>query len=382
MSDCEALLQPADAAGEASPPSFSWQKRLGGVIEELAGRLESKAVGDGRNTDGVLSGEAGVEDTTIRSLLLETSIVRNFFLRTLNRFQATQAGQGGFTATEMTEIRQEAQDLFEQLVAAELSDWINGSKTAPDGGEGDGSSPSPPARIRQREPILTPNESTKATVEKIREGLRSVSTQLGKMRVLLPGGRDGPATTAMHELQRMSSLLESLGIPAPPRPETARLDPIRLAPLAVRSFVEALADAFRPLAEQKGLRLAVNVEAGLQNVDTDAPKLHRVASLLIGNAVQYTVKGGVSIAARAGGGDWTLTVEDTGPGIEPSKLAHLLTGSAMGPDRVPHGLAVTRELVQLLGGHLDAESTLRRGSRFTICLPRNRRAASQLSDRV
>ncbi len=361
MTDCEALLQPADAAADGSPPSSSWRERLGGVIGELAGQLESQAVGERRNSDGVLSDDRGTERAAIQSLLLETSIVRNFFLRTLNRFQATQAGLGGFTATEMTEIRQEAQDRFEQLVAAALPDWIGSLKTAP-GGDGNNA------------PILAPNESTAATVEKIREGLRSVSTQLGKMRVLLPGGRDGPATTAMHELQRMSSLLESLGVPGPARPEAARPNPIRLAPLAVRSFVEALADAFRPLAEQKGLRLVVNVEAGLQNVDTDAPKLHRAASLLIGNAVQYTVKGGVSVAARASGGDWTLTIEDTGPGIEPDKLARLLTGGGRGPDRVPHGLAVTRELVQLLGGHLDAESILRRGSRFTICLPRTRRA--------
>lgn len=376
VTDCEGLLQTGDLSYDPALPAFSWREQLDGMLEELAGQLEATAAGEGWNIDGVLSEEGGPEGAAIQSLLLEASVVRNFFLRTLNRFQATQAGQGGFTATEMTEIRQDTQDMFERLVTAALARWISQMKLDGGSGAGEEGSGSPASAGNREAPaILTPNESTAATVEEIREGLRAVSTQFGRMRVLLPGGRDNPATLAMHELQRMSSLLESLGVPGPPRPEPARQDPIRLAPLAVRSFVEALGDAFRPLAEQKGLRFAVNVEASLQNVDTDAPKLHRAASLLIGNAVQYTLTGGVSVTARASTGDWMLTIEDTGPGIEPGKLARLLTGGGRGKDRMPHGLAVTRELVQLLGGHLDADSILRRGSRFTICLPRSRRAS-------
>jgi signal transduction histidine kinase len=205
----------------------------------------------------------------------------------------------------------------------------------------------------------------------MREAVRAASMQLGKLRAVVPAGRDGAAVAALSHLQRMSSLLESLsGGSSTPTAAFAAPEPTRFAPLAVRAFVDALGDAFRPLAEQKGLRFANNVDPSLVTVDTDAPKLHRATSLLLANAIQYTNQGGVTLSARNAGGDWLLSIEDTGPGIEPDKLTHILTGAAIGPDRIPHGLAVTRELIHLLGGHLDADSILRRGSRFTVCLPK------------
>jgi signal transduction histidine kinase len=380
VSDCESVLQMESPSGHEKGSAFGWRNGLGQMIKDVAKQLGARAAGEGWNVGGAISDEGGADHGAIQCLLLEASLVRNFFLRALNRFQATQAGLRDFTAAEMTETRQEAMEIFDRVTTSALSNWIRKLQSGPPAASNP--EPAAPAAETPESPTEAeapaddpPNDPAAATVEELLTCVHAISTQIGKLRAITPAGKDGPAVAVMRHLQRMSSLLESLGAPGrrgqdPAIPETARV-----APLAVRAFTEALAEAFRPLAEQKGLRFAVHVDSGLQTVETDAPKLHRAASLLIGNAVHYTVKGGVSLSARVSAGDWLLSIEDTGPGIEPEKLTRLLTGAVLGPDRVPHGLAVTRELVQLLGGHLDADSVVRRGSRFTICLPRARRVA-------
>ncbi len=376
VADCESVLQMENPAEGAKGSPTYWRTQLGRLIEEVATQLAARAAGEGWNVNGVISDE-GEDHGAIQCLLLEASMVRNFFLRTLNRFQASQSGNSGFTAKDMTDVRQEALDIFDRITTASLSEWIRNLQDTPLNGTAPANAvaapptetPATPAPAEK--PAKTRADTTGLIVQEMREAVRAASMQLGKLRAVVPSGRDGAALAALSHLQRMSALLETLGGSSGPAPAAFTApEPVRFAPLAVRAFADALADAFRPLAEQKGLRFTNSVDPSLVTVDTDAPKLHRAASLLLANAIQYTVNGGVSLAARNAGGDWLLSVEDTGPGIEPDKLAHLLTGAAIGPDRVPHGLAVTRELIHLLSGHLDADSILRRGSRFTICLPK------------
>jgi len=375
-------------APEAGTNSFSWPNQIDKIVGDAAAQLAAAANGEGWNIDGVSSDEEAVHLWSIQSLLLEATSARNLFHRSLNKFQSSLAGEGGFTPFEMTEVRQEAMNIFDRLLSSTLARWIlNLKESDQEEQKEEGAKPPLP---KEPEPvkdethslggaflpaavhIKPPTEMTSATLEDLRNGINSVSSLIGKLRAATPAGRDEPVVQALKRLQRMTTLLESLGVSSPQRATPVPNLPVRVAPLAVRSFADALAEAFRPLAEQKGLRFAIHCDPNLSTVETDAPKLHRAISLIIGNAIQYTAQGGVSIGTRAAGPDWTLTVEDTGPGIEPTKLAQLLSGQVLGPDRIPHGIAVARELVNMLGGHLDVDSVLKRGSRFAVCLPKTR----------
>lgn len=404
--DCEAVLKLETEEPNAESDRFPWPERFPMLISELSKQLEASAAGQGWDIDaGVLSSEDDGRPAAIQSLLLDAALVRNLMARLLNRFQASQSGSEGANPAEMTAAKTEAMEIFDRITTAEIATWI--SKMPPSGGAAeheeeesnlpetrgmtmlhpeavvvpcapDPKSVSPVANpadpAKAQSPAIRPS-LTDALLEELREHIHVVGTMVGRMRAALPSGRDDAPTAAVRHLQKMAALLDTLGISKKASLDTAPPDPIRLAPLHVKTFVDALGESFRPLAEYKKLRLAVKCDAALQTVETDAAKLQRAASLLLGNAVQYTVAGGISITARASGSDWTLTIEDSGPGIEPESLARLMNGGSFGEDRNCHGIAVSMELVRLLGGHIDADSILRRGSKFTICLPRTRRAA-------
>jgi signal transduction histidine kinase len=144
----------------------------------------------------------------------------------------------------------------------------------------------------------------------------------------------------------------------------------------VPSFVRVLAEAARPAAQKRGLRVDCLCNPGPQILQTDAAKLQRAATLLIDYAISLTDEGQVSIVSdRDAKGAWTLEIRDTSAGIPPAILAKLLRGVAHAPENAAgqhdtsHGIALARDLVELLGGHLEATSDPGEGNCFVIVLP-------------
>ncbi|HED03240.1 MAG TPA: HAMP domain-containing histidine kinase [Candidatus Fraserbacteria bacterium] len=128
----------------------------------------------------------------------------------------------------------------------------------------------------------------------------------------------------------------------------------------------------RPLAEEKGLRVEVEVESSL-TLRTDETKLKQVLLNLLNNAIKYTSKGSVNIVAKASEGFAYFSVADTGSGIGPEVRAQLFepftrASDSAGPG-VGLGLAVSKGYVELLGGTLSFESITGQGSHFWFRLP-------------
>ncbi len=380
LADCATQLQLETDEAKENAGKYPWLTRLPDLVADVSTQLNATSAGHGWVVGGQVSDENdGLQDDTQR-LLLESNQIQSLFLRMLNRFQSSQAGQDGVSPAAMTELRQEAIDVFSRLLAASIAEWVLSSVRSLEAAGKPSIEAAPEPEPAHPEPKPAPRsqiEVTTAVLEEFRDALRSVGAQVGKLRVAAPAARD-EAAMALRHLQRMASLLENIGVSAPPQPSAPAPSPTlsRVAPISVPAFLNGLLENFRSLAEQKGLHFSIHCDPALTTVDTDSPKLHRAASLLAQNAVQYTTSGAITIDARASGPDWLLTIEDTGPGIDPEKLTHLLTGVSFGPKRVPHGLAIARELIHMLGGHMDADSILHRGSRFSICLPRSRRPAS------
>jgi signal transduction histidine kinase len=130
-------------------------------------------------------------------------------------------------------------------------------------------------------------------------------------------------------------------------------------------------------AKSKGLELNVDVPEKAQAA-SDEELLTLVLQNLLGNAVKYTSKGSVNVAARHTSDrediGWVLSVSDQGPGIAPEKLSHLFLafkrGDTYGKPGVGLGLSIASQAAKLLGGKLEIDSEVNVGSTFRLLLPR------------
>lgn len=146
-----------------------------------------------------------------------------------------------------------------------------------------------------------------------------------------------------------------------------------IVPVPMSMMLARLTDEFAPLAANKGLRLAI-MPCSLA-VRSDPIYLRRILQNLIGNAIRYTTSGRVTVGARRQGDSLRIEVHDTGPGIAPEHQAaifrefHRVHGSASAAQGMGLGLAIVERACALLGHRLQLESTLNRGTSFSVELP-------------
>jgi signal transduction histidine kinase len=166
---------------------------------------------------------------------------------------------------------------------------------------------------------------------------------------------------------------------------------LEVEPVSVDAFVSELVGTIDPLASagDNSVTAAVDETAGI--IHTDGTKLRQVVFNLLANACKFTEGGEVVLEARGeplGGVDGvTLEVRDTGVGIPTGELDRLfedftqvngaetkrLGGAGL-------GLAISRRLTNLLGGHIGVESTPGEGTTFAVWLPRSAPFSEGTSD--
>ncbi|MDY0883535.1 response regulator [Dongia soli] len=144
------------------------------------------------------------------------------------------------------------------------------------------------------------------------------------------------------------------------------------------TFTSELASSFRSAMEKAGLIFRVDCEPLPEPVYVDRDMWEKVVLNLLSNAFKFTFEGEVSVTIRPSqnGRAAELVVADTGTGVPPEELPRLfdrfhrvegargrtIEGSGI-------GLALVEELVKLHGGTIGVESTIGRGSAFTVTLP-------------
>jgi two-component system CheB/CheR fusion protein len=153
---------------------------------------------------------------------------------------------------------------------------------------------------------------------------------------------------------------------------------LRRGPVDVLAVAEAALDAVRAPAEAKDIALEVSGARGV-NIDLGDPdRLQQVFWNLLFNAVKFTPSGGrVHISVGRAGNQVRVDVTDTGRGIPEEFLPHVFerfrqaeSSSNRRQQGLGLGLTLVRELVELHGGTVRAESGGRdRGSTFTVLLP-------------
>ena len=143
---------------------------------------------------------------------------------------------------------------------------------------------------------------------------------------------------------------------------------------AIRSAIEAI----EPLVEAAGHTLTVDLPGDPLWVSADFTRLAQAFANLLNNAVKYTDRGGhITLSAMADAGQAVVALNDTGIGIEPSHLAGIFEmfvqieqGSSRVRSGLGIGLALTRRLIELHDGEIDATSGgTGAGTTFTVRLP-------------
>jgi len=155
--------------------------------------------------------------------------------------------------------------------------------------------------------------------------------------------------------------------------------------VSLAAIIDNAVETVRGDAATKGIDIRSHAGDQLLLVDGDRLRLQQIAWNLLNNSVKFTPPGGrIDISLGSEGESAVLVVSDTGQGIDPNFLPHVfeMFRQADGSNRRRHGglgigLALVRQLVQLHGGTISAESDgPNKGARFTVRLPLMREAAT------
>ena len=169
--------------------------------------------------------------------------------------------------------------------------------------------------------------------------------------------------------------------------EAGQLD-LDVARFGVDEVVAEALSELRPLAEAKAIELRYEGAAALLLL-ADRRRVAQVLLNLVGNAIKFTPAGGsVCLAARRCPRGVQLTVRDTGIGISRADRDRVFEafvqvggGRTRPQEGTGLGLALSRRLVERMGGALSVDSEVDRGSTFTVVLPGARRPVAVAASR-
>jgi signal transduction histidine kinase len=178
-------------------------------------------------------------------------------------------------------------------------------------------------------------------------------------------------SNARHLLALINDILDITRI------EAGRM-PLNVTTFRVADLVHEVMSELEPIIRRSNLQVSSKVRGAVPSLKTDRQKVKQVVLNLLSNALKFTPAGSVTILATydAKRREVCIAVRDTGIGIGRSDQAKVFedfrqldSSPARGYGGTGLGLSICRRLSQMLGGTIELESQLGKGSTFTLRLP-------------
>ncbi|MET0795499.1 MAG: ATP-binding protein, partial [Polyangiaceae bacterium] len=206
--------------------------------------------------------------------------------------------------------------------------------------------------------------------------LGPLEEELSEREDSLPPDRLERLSTVYRNARRLLKLVNNLL-------DFSRLESGRVAaqyePLDLATYTGELVSTFCTAFQKAQLTLSLELKPLAEVTFVDREMWEKIVLNLISNAFKHTFEGGVTVRLRGVGEYVELQVEDTGTGIEPADLPRLFerfhrvrSSRSRTHEGSGIGLALVRELAELLGGSVSATSEPGRGSQFSVRIRRGR----------
>jgi signal transduction histidine kinase/DNA-binding NarL/FixJ family response regulator len=215
--------------------------------------------------------------------------------------------------------------------------------------------------------LRTPLNAILGFSEILARGKNATADQQEKLSIINRSG--------LHLLSMINDVLDLSKI------EAGRVE-LQENPFDLVALIEEISVMIRSRATAKGLSVAVEAETvSFPCIKADGGKLSQILINLLGNAVKFTDEGGVIIRCATdpipeepNRCHIVIEVEDTGPGIDPARQAKIFDPFVQGIDMPVRkgtglGLSICKAYADLMGGTLEVESELGKGSLFRLRLP-------------
>ena len=227
-------------------------------------------------------------------------------------------------------------------------------------------SQSPEERLKAREDFF------KLMSHEIRTPLNGVMGMLSLLsRTPLTPDQNSYIATARESGEHLLTLVNDLL-------DYARIDAGRIeletSQVHLEPLLQSVAELLSPRAHANGIEIAWSLDPQLDHIQADEGRLRQILFNLAGNAIKFTVKGGVLIhVGLSSDGQIRFSVRDSGPGIPPEARERIF--EEYGQVHPTHatryggaglGLVVVKKLVEAMDGTLELDSEMGTGSTFTV----------------
>ncbi len=165
---------------------------------------------------------------------------------------------------------------------------------------------------------------------------------------------------------------------------------LNLQPVSIPQVCQTSVEIVRSLADTKDLELSINIDLEEEPIYVDERRIRQVFINLLGNAFKFTPSGGaitVSIYSSEKKDTLYFAIADTGIGITPEDMDKLFDSFVQGDSSLSRshegtglGLTLVRSIVEMHSGSVSVESTLGKGSCFTVALPWRRNSQEMPKD--
>jgi PAS domain S-box-containing protein len=221
--------------------------------------------------------------------------------------------------------------------------------------------------------LRTPLNSIIGFTGIIRQGLAGPLTDEQKKQLDLVKG------AARHLLRLINDLLDLSRI------ESGKAE-LNRETFRVTDLIDEVVEVLNPQVEQKKLRLESSLDDPGVMLHTDRQRCYQILLNLANNAIKFTDVGLIRISVHSTPAEVEIAVSDTGIGIKPENMGHIfeafrqVDGSARRVyEGTGLGLYLCKQLANMLGGHMTAESEFGIGSRFSFTVPRALPAAESIA---